>query len=110
GLCLPRSSVATSVASRPSTTSSASITCQARVTSPGLGLYVGKGLPRRQHCVWVLCGPSADAPQRTTTYEDTPMPTAPVQRGGYLAAVSRAPAGLYPPFRWNRPCPAPRHA
>src|SRR3954453_8231514 len=40
GLCLPRSSRAVWLASRPSTTSVASMTCQARATSPGLGVYV----------------------------------------------------------------------
>src|SRR3954467_7516598 len=40
GLCLPRSRRATSVARRPRTSSSASITCQARCTSVGLGEYV----------------------------------------------------------------------
>src|SRR5947208_1523157 len=40
GLCLPRSSLATSVARRPSTAPSASITCQARSMSLGLGLNV----------------------------------------------------------------------
>src|SRR3954453_11716623 len=40
GLCLPRSSCAVWLASRPSTTSVASMTCQARVTSPGFGVYV----------------------------------------------------------------------
>src|SRR3954451_13994196 len=39
-LCLPRSRVATVTARRPRTTSSASMTCQALVISPGLGLYV----------------------------------------------------------------------
>src|SRR3954447_16713603 len=47
GLCLPRRRMAAWEASRPSTTSVASITCQARVISPGLGLYVGTDLPRR---------------------------------------------------------------
>src|SRR4051794_26568422 len=40
GLCLPRSRIAVWLASRPSTTSVASMTCQARVMSPGLGVYV----------------------------------------------------------------------
>src|SRR3982074_1300876 len=40
GLWLPRSSLATSVARRPSTAPSASITCQARSMSLGLGLKV----------------------------------------------------------------------
>jgi hypothetical protein len=38
GLCLPRSSTAVWLARRPSTTSVASMTSQARVTSPGLGV------------------------------------------------------------------------
>src|SRR3954463_3564934 len=54
GLCLPRRSVAACEASRPSTTSVASITCQARVISPGLGLYVGTDLPRRSQLVCCL--------------------------------------------------------
>src|SRR5215218_9177408 len=44
GLCLPRSRVAVWVASRPSTTSVASMTCHARLTSPGLGVYVRTAL------------------------------------------------------------------
>src|SRR5690348_12776393 len=44
GLCLPRSSCAVWLASRPSTTSVASMTCQARVMSPGLGEYVRTAL------------------------------------------------------------------
>src|SRR3954462_14557704 len=44
GLCLPRSRIAVWLASRPSTTSVASMTCQARVTSPGLGEYVRTAL------------------------------------------------------------------
>src|SRR4051794_37931140 len=51
GLCLPRRRMAAWEASRPSTTSVASITCQARVISPGLGLYVGTDLPRRSGLV-----------------------------------------------------------
>ena len=43
GLCLPRSRIAAWLARRPSTTSDASMTCHARVTSPGLGVYVGHG-------------------------------------------------------------------
>src|SRR4051812_7874635 len=39
-LCLPRSSTATWLASRPSTTSVASMTCHWRSTSPGFGVYV----------------------------------------------------------------------
>src|SRR5918995_3315369 len=41
GLCLPRRTRATSVASRPSTMPSASTTCQARWISEAFGLYVG---------------------------------------------------------------------
>src|SRR4051794_30797843 len=44
GLCLPRSRIAVWLASRPSTTSVASMTCQARTTSPGLGVYVRTAL------------------------------------------------------------------
>src|SRR6476469_2907453 len=44
GLCLPRRSCATWLASRPSTTSVASMTCQARSISPGLGEYVRTAL------------------------------------------------------------------
>src|SRR3954467_11268375 len=44
GLCLPRSRIAVWLASRPSTTSVASMTCQARATSPGLGVYVRTAL------------------------------------------------------------------
>src|SRR5690625_5049816 len=40
GLCLPRSNAAAWVASRPRTTSVASMTYQARSISPALGLYV----------------------------------------------------------------------
>src|SRR5262249_51691083 len=46
GLCLPRSKVATSLATRPSTAPSASTTCHARSMSPGLGLYVRTGKKR----------------------------------------------------------------
>src|SRR3979411_2782897 len=41
GLCLPRSSLAASTASRPSTTSVASMTYHERVVSPAFGVYVG---------------------------------------------------------------------
>src|SRR5687767_13271501 len=44
GLCLPRRSCAVWLASRPSTTSVASMTCQARAISPGLGEYVRTAL------------------------------------------------------------------
>src|SRR5829696_9006031 len=44
GLCLPRSRIAVWVASRPSTTSVASMTCQVRAISPGLGEYVRTAL------------------------------------------------------------------
>src|SRR3712207_5696407 len=55
GLCLPRSRMAVWLASRPSTTSVASMTCQARVMSPGLGEYVRTRLTvlrRRQAGGW----------------------------------------------------------
>src|SRR3954468_14736160 len=45
GLCLPRSSVATSVARRPSTRPSASMTCHPRVISELVGVYVRTGSP-----------------------------------------------------------------
>src|SRR6476620_3210357 len=45
GLCLPRSSFAASTASRPSTTSVASMTYHERVVSPAFGVYVGTALP-----------------------------------------------------------------
>jgi hypothetical protein len=38
GLCLPRSSFAAWLANRPRTMSLASMTCQDRTTSPGLGV------------------------------------------------------------------------
>src|ERR1700756_3640849 len=41
GLCLPRSRVAAATASRPSTTSVASMTYHVRVMSPAFGVYVG---------------------------------------------------------------------
>src|SRR5258707_12762820 len=44
GLCLPRSSLAASTASRPSTTSVASMTYHERVVSPAFGVYVGTAL------------------------------------------------------------------
>src|SRR5271165_2741040 len=44
GLCLPRSSVAAATASRPSTTSVASMTYHDRVVSPAFGVYVGTAL------------------------------------------------------------------
>src|SRR3954451_11031362 len=40
GLCLPRNRVAAVTARRPRTMSSASMTIQSRVRSPGFGLYV----------------------------------------------------------------------
>src|SRR5690349_8816703 len=45
GLCLPRSSFAASTASRPSTTSVASMTYHVRVVSPAFGVYVDTALP-----------------------------------------------------------------
>ena len=45
GLCLPRSRVAAATASRPSTTSVASMTYHERVVSPAFGVYVGTALP-----------------------------------------------------------------
>src|SRR5881392_1432488 len=45
GLCLPRRTRATSVATRPSTRPSASTTCHARLMSLGLGVNVGTRVP-----------------------------------------------------------------
>src|SRR6478752_2666964 len=45
GLCLPRSRFAAATASRPSTTSVASMTYHERVVSPAFGVYVGTALP-----------------------------------------------------------------
>src|SRR4029079_622502 len=44
GLCLPRSRLAAATASRPSTTSVASMTYHERVMSPAFGVYVGTAL------------------------------------------------------------------
>src|SRR3978361_896347 len=44
GLCLPRSRIALWVRRRPSTTAVASMTCQVRAISPGLGVYVRTAL------------------------------------------------------------------
>src|ERR1700722_12352084 len=44
GLCLPRSRLAAATASRPSTTSVASMTYHERVVSPAFGVYVGTAL------------------------------------------------------------------
>src|SRR5689334_20133574 len=63
GLCLPRSSCAVWLASRPSTTSVASMTCQARAISPGLGLYVRTALAtfRRRDGWWFASPRTGDA-------------------------------------------------
>src|SRR6478736_6261203 len=47
GLCLPRSRLAAATASRPSTTSVASMTYHVRVVSPAFGVYVGTALTSR---------------------------------------------------------------
>ena len=52
GLCLPRSTEATSVASRPRTRPSASTILQARVISAGLGVYVRTGVPCSVRLGW----------------------------------------------------------
>src|SRR3954470_16895198 len=44
GLCLPRNRLAAATASRPSTTSVASMTYHVRVVSPAFGVYVGTAL------------------------------------------------------------------
>src|SRR3954470_15485598 len=59
GLCLPRSRIAVWLASRPSTTSVASMTCQARATSPGLGVYVRTALVSS-----VVVGKAGGSPRR----------------------------------------------
>src|SRR4051795_238658 len=59
GLCLPRRSCAVWLASRPSTTSVASMTCQARATSPGLGEYVRTALVSS-----VVVGKAGGSPHR----------------------------------------------
>src|SRR5690242_3725932 len=63
GLCLPRSRIAVWLASRPSTTSVASMTCQARATSPGLGVYVRTALAtfRRRDGWWFASPRTGDA-------------------------------------------------
>src|SRR5215207_1936983 len=66
GLCLPRSRVAIWTASRPSTTSVASITCHSRVTSAGFGLYVRTVVDLRFSEVdKTRTGTSASGPQHT---------------------------------------------
>src|SRR5919112_606381 len=45
GLCLPRNRLAAATASRPSTTSVASMTYHERVVSPAFGVYVDTALP-----------------------------------------------------------------
>src|ERR1700684_1467827 len=55
GLCLPRRSTATWLASRPSTTSDASMTCHCRVMSLPLGLYVRTVVPLA--CVSLIKNP-----------------------------------------------------
>src|SRR5688572_9677157 len=57
GLCLPRRSCAVWLASRPSTTSVASMTCQARATSPGLGVYVRTALVSSSSSGWLVGSP-----------------------------------------------------
>src|SRR5450755_2077882 len=81
-LCLPRSSCAAWLASRPSTTSVASITCQAWVTSPGLGLYVRTDMPLRSlsggSSRWSCRGQAPPHVAPGTTWPDThrePDPT-----------------------------------
>src|SRR5688500_10614423 len=57
GLCLPRRSCAVWLASRPSTTSVASMTCQARAISPGLGVYVRTALVSSSSSGWLVGSP-----------------------------------------------------
>src|SRR5699024_7316378 len=122
GLCLPRSNVATSVASLPSTTFSASITCQERVISPGFGVYVGKGLPRQGVAcgsIQVLCWPGPQghiqrhihAPQRTTGSQDTLLPTGHAKRGPlvHLIRANSAVDHSVRHSRQSRSAPVPQH-
>src|ERR1700704_2981882 len=87
GLCLPRSSLAASTASRPSTTSGASMTYHERVVSPAFGVYVGTAstffsgwipvtrVPVRRFAVRVVLGdrrrPEARLAYRTPTRQLT---------------------------------------
>src|SRR5690606_40545422 len=67
GLCLPRRMFAACTASRPSTTSVASMTYQARVTSPGLGVYVDTG----DTSVYLVgCRPAGRSPPRAAAGGD----------------------------------------
>src|SRR3954454_1575641 len=98
GLCLPRSRIAVWLASRPSTTSVASMTCQARATSPGLGVYVrtalvssvvvGKagGSPHRER---ETVQRARDQPARAPADHDTSRPEADSRPSGDLAEPPR---------------------
>src|SRR6476659_875136 len=86
GLCLPRSSCAVWLASRPSTTSVASMTCQTRLTSPGLGVYVRTALVSSVVVgkAGVIASPSTgDGSARTDTSPPARQPTTiPAGRSG----------------------------
>src|SRR4051812_13936865 len=102
GLCLPRSRIAVWLASRPSTTSVASMTCQVRAISPGLGEYVRTALVSsvgRRDGWWFRltengrrCDTRAPAGLRAPADDDTsPGGALPPQRGGGRAATRPAP-------------------
>src|ERR1700710_1559369 len=99
GLCLPRRRIAVWLASRPSTTSVASMTCQARVISPGFGVYVRTRLtvhsssggrlvvsPHRARETW-------PCPDRSGARTRVHQPAARAERKRYQ------PAGRSPPGR-----------
>src|SRR6478736_6408129 len=85
-LCLPRSNCAAWLASRPSTTSVASITCQARVTSPDLGLYVRTVLPLRSLTRGVHAGSGCPRGRAVVI----PLPAEPAERATGARALAHA--------------------
>src|SRR3954466_6258242 len=89
GLCLPRRSCAVWLASRPSTTSVASMTCQARLTSPGLGVYVRTALVSS-----VVVGKAGGSPHRAReTVQRARAPAGPrASRPRYQPGDLRLPA------------------
>src|SRR3954454_19969457 len=99
GLCLPRSRIAVWLASRPSTTSVASMTCQVRAISPGLGEYVRTALVssvgRRDGWSFRLtengrrCDTRAPAGLRAPADHDTSRRTPSLRRSGDLAEQPR---------------------
>src|SRR5881409_548851 len=112
GLCLPRSRVAAWTASRPSTTSLASMTCHVRVISLGLGLYVDTDLPLCFSTARLWCagaGPGATAAHRrerpraahrstrvpagSAAYETTPVGLARPRGPAQVHRTATAPPG-----------------